>query len=324
MIPDGKRWFMHHGDCIPHMQTMLPASVDCAIFSPPFPSLYAYTSDQADIGNNEDLQGEAKLHLGFFYKQLARVVKPGRVIMVHVSQIPGFVRSGKKGMVDFRGMNIRIAKRAGLVYEYDWLVRKNPQSQAIRTHSHNLLFVTLERDRAISRGAMGDYLIKFLVPGDNQVPIDSPCITRDQWIQWAEACWDVRETDTLNNSQYKKKLMEAVKLKGEDDTKHICPLQLPVIERLVKLYSNPDEIVFSPFAGIGSEGYQALQFGRKFYGIELKKEYHDAACLYLQQAEDEWQGNIGFAPVAPEAMPTPASDTRQDAAMENEVPAISC
>lgn len=267
---------VHFGDCIPHMAELPDACMDMAVFSPPFPSLYAYTSEAADIGNSEDLHGEAKIHLSFFYRQLARIIKPGRVVVVHVAQIPRMKRSGGVGMFDFRGLNIRIGERAGLVFEYDWAVRKNPQSQAIRTKSRELQFSGLESDRAKSRGALPDYLLKFRAPGDNETPVNSEGqISRNQWIDYAECCWmDIKETDTLN-------VREA---KGKDDTKHICPLQLEVIDRLVRLYSNPGEIVFSPFAGIGSEGYIALKRGRRFYGCELKSEYYETALRNLERA----------------------------------------
>ena len=150
---------IHFGDCIPHMMTMPPACIDFAVFSPPFPSLYAYTSKAEDIGNSEDLKGEAKLHLSFFYNAIRRILKPGRVMMVHVMQIPRMKRSGEVGLFDFRGLNIRLGERAGLVFEYDWAVRKNPQAQAIRTKSRELQFVGLESDRAKSRGALPDYLL---------------------------------------------------------------------------------------------------------------------------------------------------------------------
>lgn len=269
-------YHVHHGDCIPHMADMPAASVDMSVFSPPFPALYAYTSEAADIGNSENFKHEAKLHLSFFYRQLARIVKPGRVIVVHVMQIPRMKRSGEVGLHDFRGLNIRLGERCGLVYEYDWLVRKNPQAQAIRTKSRELQFSGLESDRAKTRGTLGDYLIKFRAPGENQVKIDAPGqVSRNNWIEWAECCWmDIRETDTLNVSEGR----------GEDDTKHICPLQLQVIERCVKLYSLPGEIVFSPFTGIGSEGYVALKHGRRFYGCELKDEYHRAAVKNMERA----------------------------------------
>lgn len=278
LLADGKKWALHEGDCIPHMLNDMPEkSVDMAVFSPPFPSLFSYTSEACDIGNVEDLKHEAKIHLGYFYKGLARILKPGRVAVVHVMQIPGLARNGTIGTFDFRGLNIRLGQRAGLTYQYDWCVTKNPQAQAIRTHSHKLLFVTLERDRYVTCGAFPDYLIKFIAPGENETPIDSPEITRNEWIDWAEASWswhDIRETDTLNTRS----------AKGEDDTKHICPLQLPVINRLVRLYSNPGEIVFSPFAGIGSEGYEAIKLGRRFYGCEIKPEYIREAKKNLAKA----------------------------------------
>jgi len=260
---------IHHGDCITHMAEMEPQSIDMSVFSPPFPALYAYTSSGADIGNSEDLRGETKMHLGYFYRQLARILKPGRVVCVHVCQIPRMKRSGGVGLFDFRGLNIRLGERAGLVYEYDWLVTKNPQAQAIRTKSRELQFVGLESDRAKQRGALGDYLIKFRAPGENQRKINGPGeVSRNEWISWAEAAWiDIRETDTLNKEEGR----------GEDDTKHICPLQLEVIDRLIRLYSDPGELVFSPFTGIGSEGYTALRRGRRFYGCELKDEYYRAA-----------------------------------------------
>jgi len=267
---------VHLGDCIPHMAAMPAASVDFSVFSPPFPALYAYTSSPADLGNSENLKHEAKVHLSFFYNQLARIVKPGRAVVVHVMQIPRMKRSGEVGLFDYRGLNIRVAERAGLVYEYDWSVRKNPQSQAIRTKSRELQFSGLESDRAKQRGALADYLIKFRAPGENAVPIDTEGqVSRNQWIDWAECTWmDIRETDTLNVSEGR----------SEDDTKHICPLQLEVINRLVRLYSNPGELVFSPFTGIGSEGYVSLLLGRRFYGCELKPEYHATALKNLSRA----------------------------------------
>lgn len=276
-ILGGARWALHHGDCILRMPDLPSACMDFSVFSPPFPSLYAYTDLAADVGNSDDLRGEAKLHLSFFYRQLRRIVRPGRVAVVHVMQIPRMKRCGEVGLHDFRGLNIRLAERAGLVYEFDWVVRKNPQAQAIRTRSRELQFAGLEADRAKSRGALPDYLIKFRTPGDNAVPVLSDGeVSRNDWIAWAECCWgDIRETDTLNVSEGR----------GEDDTKHICPLQLPVIDRLVRLYTNPGEIVFSPFAGIGSEGYTAVRLGRRFYGCELKDEYHRAAVRNLGRAE---------------------------------------
>lgn len=289
LLLPSEKWRVEQTDCIPWMLGEMPEhSVDMAVFSPPFPSLYAYTSEAADIGNSEDLRGEAKIHLSYFYRGLARVLKPGRVAMVHVCQISRMKRSGGQGLFDFRGMNIRLAERAGLVFEYDWLVRKNPQAQAIRTRSRELQFSGLESNRARTRGTLGDYLLKFVAPGTTETKIDHPNeVSRNDWIQWAESAWwdDIQETDTLNTAE----------AKSEDDTKHICPLQLEVIRRCVLLYSNPGEIVFSPFAGIGSEGYVALggkspKTGRfignprRFYGCELKPEYYAEAERNLGRA----------------------------------------
>jgi DNA modification methylase len=280
-----REYHLHHGDCITHMAELPDSCFDFAVFSPPFPSLFAYTSEEADVGNSENVQHESKLHLSFFYHQLARVLKPGRAAVVHVMQIPALKRNEiEGGIFDFRGLNIRLGRREGLVYDYDWIVSKNPQAQAIRTHSHRLLFVTLERDRSVSTGALGDYLIKFRKPGENAVPIDSPEITRNEWIDWAECCWnDINETRTLNIKEGR----------GEDDTKHICPLQLDTIDRLIRLFSNPGEIVFSPFAGIGSEGHEALRLDRRFYGCELKKEYYEAACKNLERGLAKRDGGQG-------------------------------
>jgi hypothetical protein len=265
------------------LEVMPPASVDFSVFSPPFPSLFSYTSKAEDIGNSEDLRGEAKLHLGWFYAGLRRVLKPGRACIVHVMQIPRLKRSGEVGLHDYRGINIRMGERAGLVYEYDWAIRKNPQAQAIRTKSRELQFSGLESDRARQRGALADYLIKFRAPGDNSIAVDSEGeVSRNEWIDWAECCWgDIKETDTLN-------VREA---RSEEDTRHICPLQLGVIDRVVRLYTNPGELVFSPFTGIGSEGYVSLQRGRRFYGCELKPEYHAQAMKNLAKARKVHEQN---------------------------------
>jgi len=279
LLQSGERWRVVDDDCIEHMPTMPADSVDFSVFSPPFPSLYAYTDNESDIGNSENFAGDAKLHLSWFYRQLARVVKPGRVVCVHVAQIPRMKRAGGLGLFDFRGLNIRIGERAGLIFEADIPITKNPQSQAIRTKSRELQFAGLESDRTRSRPALSDYIIKFVVPGENQHRLSgAEEINRNEWIQWAEGYWDwhnIRETDTLNVAEGR----------GEQDTKHICPLQLSVINRLVRLYSGKDEIVFSPFTGIGSEGYEAVKLGRRFYGCEIKQEYITAARRNLDRAQ---------------------------------------
>lgn len=281
-VAKGDKWTLVKTDCITHMQEMPEASVDFSVYSPPFPSLYAYTDKPEDIGNSEDLAGEAKLHLSFFYRQIKRIIKPGRAMIVHVAQIPRMKRAGGEGLYDFRGLNIRLGERAGLVFEYDWLISKNPQAQAIRTKSREMQFAGLESDRAKCRGALGDYLLKFPVPGENKKKVNTAGeVSREMWIRWAEACWtDIRETRTLNVKEGR----------GENDTKHICPLQRDVIERCIRLFSDPGELVFSPFAGIGSEGFEAVRLGRRFYGCEIKDEYFRAAQQNLLRAEQLLQG----------------------------------
>ena len=262
-------------------------TVDLCIFSPPFPSVFAYGDSENDIGNSEDIAGEAKLHLSYFFKALRRVMKPGRVMVCHCTQIHKSKRDGDRGVFDFRGMLIRLAIRAGFIYEYDWIIRMDPQAQAIRTRKWEIKFQGLETDRATSRGAMGDYLLKFIVPGKNEVQINSKVqVSRNDWIAWAEPCWDdIIQTDTLNVHEGR----------AEDDTRHICPFALEVCRRLILLYSNPGEIVFDPFTGIGSTGYMALGGAspktkrrifdqRRFYGCELKEEYYAAALKNCERA----------------------------------------
>jgi DNA modification methylase len=270
LLSDSEEYRVVLGDCVTTMASLPAQCMDASFYSPPFPAIFSYTSKPEDIGNTEDLRSEVRLHFSFFLRQMIRVLKPGRVMVVHCTQIVRMKRSGGDGLFDFRGLLIRLAQRAGFVYDYDWVISKNPQAQAIRTKSRSLQFAGLASERAQVRGANPDYLLKFRVPGINAVPIDSPGqVSRNEWIDWAECCWDdIRETDTLNVAE----------ARGPDDVKHIAPLQLGVINRLVRLYSNPGEIVFSPFAGIGSEGFEALKHGRRFYGCEIKPEYH-AACL---------------------------------------------
>jgi DNA modification methylase len=287
----GDPWKIYDGDCIAHMHDLPRECMDVAMFSPPFPSTFAYTSLVEDIGNSEELQNEVKLHFSFFFKALRRVMKPGRVVVVHCAQIGRLKRAGEEGLFDFRGLLIRLAQRAGFIYEYDWLIRKNPQAQAIRTRKWEIKFQGLEADRSISRGALPDYLLKFRTPGEIAVKINSKGqVSRNDWIKWAESCWDdIIETDTLNVAEGR----------GEDDTKHICPLQLEIYRRLILLYTNPDEIVFEPFGGIGSGGFvcrggkspktkKQLTDQRRYYCCEIKEEYIAANHRNLARAEEQY------------------------------------
>lgn len=287
ILRNDQEWHIENMDCIEGMEQMPPQSVDMSVFSPPFPALYAYTDSAADIGNVDVMGDEATLHLKFFYQRLARILKPGRVAIVHVMQIPRMKRTGEVGLFDFRGLNIRIGERAGLVYEFDWAVRKNPQAQAIRTKSRELQFAGLESDRSKTRGCLSDYLIKFRAPGDSEVRIDSKNqVSRNAWIDWAEGTWmDIDENDTLNVAEGR----------AEEDVKHICPLQLEVYRRAILLFSNPGEIVFEPFVGIGSGGFMSMggkspktgkkiEDPRRYFGFELKPSYFKAAEANIKRA----------------------------------------
>lgn len=207
-----------------------------------------------------------------------RVTKPGRTNAVHVQQVAILKsRAGYTGMEDFRGRVIQAHLDAGFIYYGEVTVDKNPQLQAVRTKAQGLMFVQLRRDSAMSRPAMADYVLIFHKPGDNETPI-SPDIDNDTWIKWASPVWyGIAEMSTLNPGSGS----------DEADERHICPLQLPLIERCVRLWSNPGELVLSPFAGIGSEGYVSILQGRRFVGCELKPSYFSTAVSNLQTAERE-------------------------------------
>lgn len=265
---------MYHGDCVEVMAGLPDESIDLSVFSPPFLSLYTYSATERDLGNSRNEQ-EFFAHFRFVIEHLLRLTKPGRNCCVHVSQVPAMlVRDGYIGLKDFRGDVIRAFEAQGWIYHGEVCIDKDPQAQAIRTHAKGLLFVQLRRDASWMRPALADYILVFRKPGENKVPIQ-PDLTNDEWIQWARPVWyGIRETDTLN----------AAEGREEQDERHICPLQLGTIERCIRLWSNPGEVVLSPFAGIGSEGYMALKLGRKFVGIELKRSYYEAALRNLERA----------------------------------------
>jgi DNA modification methylase len=274
----GASWEMWHGDCVEITEKLQPHSVDFSVYSPPFISLYTYTATERDIGNSKTTEEFFK-HFGFLIRNLLLVTKPGRNTAVHVSQVPAMlVRDGYIGLKDFRGMVVRAYETEGWIYHGEIVIQKNPQAQAVRTKSKSLLFVQLKRDSSWLRPGLADYVCVFRKPGENKVPVRPKDISNDDWIKWAHPVWyDIRETNTLS----------AAEARTEKDERHVCPLQLDVIDRCVRLWSNPGEFVLSPFAGIGSEGYQSILRGRRFIGVELKQEYFETACLNLQRAEDE-------------------------------------
>jgi DNA modification methylase len=247
------------------------------VFSPPFSSTYTYSPSDRDLGN---VRSDAEFwhHFEWISSQLLRVMVPGRLVAVHVANLPTYEnRDGASGRKDFRGDTIRHFVEAGFVYHSEICIDKNPQAQAIRTHSKGLLFVQLRRDAAAMWQAWADYVCVFRAPGRNPEPIPTD-LSEEDWIEYAGPVWyGIRETDVLS----------AHGARDNDDERHLCPLQLPVIERCVRLWSAPGETVLSPFAGIGSEGVGALRLARRFVGIELKPSYWRVAADNLTRAEYE-------------------------------------
>lgn len=261
------------GDSCERLAEVADNSVDLSVFSPPFANLYVYSPSDRDLGNSRDTE-EFHRHFGYIIDHLIRVTKPGRNVCVHVQQIAAtLINDGYIGMKDFRGGVINQFIEHGFVYHGEVCIDKNPQAQAIRTKAKGLMFAQLRKDASWMRPGMADYILVFRKPGENAVAVH-PDITNDEWIQWAHPVWyGINESDTLN----------AVEGRDEKDERHICPLQLGTIERCVRLWSNPGETVLSPFAGIGSEGYESLRHGRKFVGVELKPSYFSAAHKNLDR-----------------------------------------
>lgn len=275
----GDKWRLLQGDSCERLQEIQSDCIDLSIYSPPFADLYTYTNSPRDLGNSRDWS-EFFEHYHFIIQEVLRVTKPGRLTCVHTSDIPAMQsRDGYIGVRDFPGEVLRAYEAEGWTFVGRAFVQKSPQAQAIRVKSKALLFVQLRKDSADSRPALVDQILIFRKPGENAVPITPVAngeLDNETWIEWAHGIWlGINETNTL---QYHG-------ARDGDDEKHICPLQLQTIERCIKLYSNPGETILSPFAGIGSEGYQAVKFGRKFIGIELKPSYFDVAAKNLTEIE---------------------------------------
>lgn len=295
----GGGWSLMLGDSCDRLAEVKDDSIDLAVYSPPFASLYTYSPSVRDLGNSSD-RSEFFEHYAFVILEMLRVTKPGRVNAVHVQQLTTTKSThGVVGMTDFRGEVIRAYMDAGWIFHGEVTIDKDPQAQAIRTKAQALMFNQLHRDSSKTRPALADYLILFRKPGENAVPIRGD-VTNDEWIAWARPIWQgspddvswagaaeqgldlppscwygIRESNTLNVAAGRESA----------DERHICPLQLDLIERCIRLWSNEGETVLSPFAGIGSEGYVAVQRGRQFVGCELKPSYWSAAAANLRRAE---------------------------------------
>ena len=306
----GPDWTLYLGDSVHTMRHIPDESIGLSVFSPPFPGMYVYTNSPNDMGNVATLdQMIDQFRYLMDQDHLYRIMMPGRTVAIHITQLIARKNiDGYMGIKDYRGRIIAMMEDIGWIYYGDITIDKNPQLKAQRTKDHGLMFKSLISDSARMHMAMADYILQFRKPGENPAPIragtglhgENPdgWITNYEWVNWARPVWyaadympgtwregyngdschdGIRETDVLN----------VVQARETNDERHLCPLQLPVIERCVKLWSAPGETVYSPFAGIGSEGYMSLKLNRKFIGCELKESYWKSAVANLKRAEQE-------------------------------------
>lgn len=296
----GDNWDMYMGDCVESIKQLDSDSIHYSIFSPPFASLYTYSNSDRDMGNSRNDQ-EFFDHFVYLAKELHRVMMPGRLISFHCMNLPSSKeRDGFIGVKDFRGDMLRIFQSAGFVFHSEVCIWKDPVTAMQRTKAIGLLHKQIRKDSALSRQGIPDYLVTVRKLGDNPEPCagpftefageNPPAKTGDAikdsiniWQRYASPVWmDINPSDTL---QYRS-------ARANDDERHICPLQLEVIRRGLQLWSNPGDLVLSPFAGIGSEGYVSLQMQRRFVGFELKPSYFNCAVKNLQSVESHKQGEL--------------------------------
>lgn len=272
----GDGWTAFNGDCVEVLEGIPDRSIDYSIFSPPFASLYTYSNSPRDMGNCRD-DGEFFAHFAHLIRQLRRVMKPGRNVSFHCMLLPtSKERDGYIGLKDFRGDLIRAFQSEGFIYASEVCIWKDPVTAMQRTKALGLLHKTVRNNASMSRQGIPDYLVTMRVPGDVEDRVkhgeDYPV---DKWQKVASPVWtDIDPSDTL---QFRS-------AREHDDERHICPLQLEVIRRGVDLWTNPGDVVLSPFMGIGSEGYVSLQMARRFVGVELKKSYFEQAARNLGSA----------------------------------------
>lgn len=277
---------LYNGDCV-HIASQLPdESVDFSVYSPPFSNLFVYSDSVADMGNCQN-DTEFFAQYGYLLKEMYRVTQPGRLSAVHCSDLP--LTKWKDGMIgikDLSGMIIRAHEDAGWVLHSRITIWKSPVVEMTRTKALGLLHKQLLKDSGRSRAGMPDYLCVFRKPGDNLNPIQHTpqSFPVERWQEWASPVWmTVNQTNVLN----------AAVVRSDQDEKHLCPLQLDVIQRALTMWSNAGDTVLSPFMGIGSEGVESLRVGRRFIGIELKPEYFNQAAALIAATAN--QGVLNFA-----------------------------
>lgn len=304
----GASWSLYQGDCVEVIKGFPDASMDFSIFSPPFSSIFVYSDSERDMGNC-DTDEQFFKHFLFLVPELYRVMIPGRICAVHCSDLPMHkYKDGHIGLKDFPGELIRVFTSCGWVYHSRITIWKDPVVEMQRTKAHGLLHKTVCKDASKVRQGIPDVLLIFRKPGEDKPVTRSDgfdpaeyvgtmakeCATSiDVWQRYASAVWfDIDQTDTLN-----------VRVARNDkDGRHLCPLQLGVIRRAVDIWTMPGDVVFTPFAGIGSELYGAIERGRKAVGIELKPEYFDTAVRNLKAIETE-MGRGSLLNLCPSAAP---------------------
>lgn len=286
----GENWVLYNGDSCEILAGIPTASIHYSITSIPFASLYTYSNSERDLGNSRNY-GEFAEHYQYLGKEWYRVMMPGRLVSIHCMNLPALKeRDGFIGVKDFRGDVIRWMQACGFIFHSEVCIWKNPVVEMQRTKALGLLHKQIRKDSAMSRMGIPDYIVTFRKPGINPEPLDhtQENYSVDHWQQVASPVWDEYPAPVwwdINQSA----TLQRKSARTEKDEKHICPLQLPVIERCVELWSKEHEIVLDPFDGIGSTGYQALKMGRRHVGIELKESYFKQAALNLEAAEREAQ-----------------------------------
>lgn len=290
----GAPYQLFNEDCVAGMAARLqPDSIDLCVTSIPFGALFMYSGKREDIGNNRDgvdmLAEQFGLHMRFWCAQLLRVMRPGRNVCIHIQQLLKYKNQhGAMGRRDFRNATVRIMELGGFDWVGEVAIPKNPQAMAQRNNLHCLMFATGKRDACGLAPAPNDFVMIFRKPGDNARPVQAlrdgesnpgGWVSTDEWIQWASGVWtDIRETDVLDGWK---------SAREDDEERHVCPLQLEVIRRCVRLYTNAGDLVIDPFMGIGSTAYVAIELGRRAVGFELKESYYDLALRNLEkQARD--------------------------------------
>ena len=273
-------WYnIKRGDCVKLIQELPDESIGLSVFSPPFAELYTYSSHLEDMGNSKDYN-EFLTQFGYLVHELYRVVKSGRNVAVHCMDLP--IQKGKEGFIglrDFSGMILKAFEDVGFVYHSRITIWKDPVVEMQRTKALGLLHKQVKKDSTMSRVGIPDYVMVFRKDGERNDPVRNTGMSVDLWQKIASPVWmDIDYGNTLQGFRNGR---------DDNDEKHICPLQLDTIERLIYLYSNVGDTVFTPFMGIGSEAYQAVKMGRKAIGFELKESYYDLAKKNLQSAVEE-------------------------------------